>query len=507
MVKYNKRIVFVYNLFLILFVSILTENAMAAERIDWKGNKPKTGNRLAVLEFSSEGLSTPMRNLITEQFRHNIRKLKMYDVLDSSMTNKVEIFYPGEKVYGECKSRGCIMELGKLLKVNYVITGTINEKKREYFVKGKMYSIDLEQEIHGFSMENVTAVDSVRLEMKKLAYNISGLEVPDTLTIDATNETLSFNSMKIDKKKRRLITLPNIPSKVKSLLYSTVVPGAGQMYSKRTYTGLGIFGAEMIIGGLALLAHSNYQKSWGGFQTTYENYKKEDDPGKLIELRPDIIEYANDTERYNTFLKGLRIAGASVWGLNMLHAYIVGPDDIFVRRGDIGTFADASSKPRMRAWDVLSGFGIRGAILRPFFKGTSLSAFSTFTDGGYSIVTPIGLYFGTVFTSLTYESSNYSFYSSDFEKNYMGTSNTIAFSFDLSKKILFGGSNLRKYAFLGRSSYDDGKGYVVGGDLVYDVSTFPLSFAFISRANIVNTSITGRSMWVTLGVNVGLDIP
>ena len=65
--------------------------------------------------------------------------------------------------------------------------------------------------------------------------------------------------------------------KVRSLMYSTVVPGAGQVYSKRAYTGLGFFGAEIIIGSLALLAHSNYQKSWGGFQETYKSYQIEDD--------------------------------------------------------------------------------------------------------------------------------------------------------------------------------------------------------------------------------------
>ena len=43
--------------------------------------------------------------------------------------------------------------------------------------------------------------------------------------------------------------------------------------------------------------------------------------------------------------------------------------------------------------------------------------------------------------------------------------------------------------------------------MVYDVGSFPLSFALISRANFVNTSDLGSSMWVTLGVNVGLDIP
>ena len=44
----------------------------------------------------------------------------MYEVLDASMTNQVEIFYPGEEIYGECKSKGCIMELGKMLNVNSV---------------------------------------------------------------------------------------------------------------------------------------------------------------------------------------------------------------------------------------------------------------------------------------------------------------------------------------------------------------------------------------------------
>ena len=507
MVQYNIRIICLFVLTLVLLGIIPVQRVFSAEKIDWKGSEPKTGNRLAVLEFSSEGISVPIKTLLTEQFRLNIRKLKMYEVLDASMTNQVEIFYPGEEVYGECKSKGCIMELGKMLHVNYIISGTIVEKKNEYFVKGRLYSIDMEQEVHGFSMENISAVDSIRLEMKKLAYNVSGLEVPDTLILGASSTTVSSNMVKKDQKKRKWITLPKIPSKVKSLIYSTAVPGTGQMYSKRTYTGLGFMGAEIIIGGLALLTHSSHQKSWGGFESTYNSYQQETDPGTLIRLRPDIIQYARDTRRYNSFLKGLRVVGASVWGLNMLHAYIVGPDDIFVRTGDPGSFTEYGTKPRMTAWDILSGFGVRGAILRPLFRGSSLSAYSPYTDGGFSIVTPISLYFGSVFTSLTFELSNYSFYTSGFDQSITGTSYTTALSFDFTEKISFGGKQLRKYVFIGRSRYDDGKGYVVGGDMVYELGSLPLYFALISRANLVNISSLGRSMWVTIGVNVGLDIP
>ena len=89
MVEYNKTKVRVYSLFMMLLMIIFIDNASAAEKIDWKGNEPETGNRLAVLEFSSDGISVPMQNLLTEQFRKNINKLGMYEVLDASMTNQV----------------------------------------------------------------------------------------------------------------------------------------------------------------------------------------------------------------------------------------------------------------------------------------------------------------------------------------------------------------------------------------------------------------------------------
>ena len=234
---------------------IVNEHVFSAEKIDWKDKALQTGNRLAVLDFSAKGISDPMRDILTEQFRQNIKKLKIYEVLDASMTNQVEIFYPGEKIYGECKSKGCILELGRLLKVNYVVAGTIIEKDKEYFVNGKMYSIDLEQEVQGFSIENVSEIDSIRLEMKKLSYNVSGLEVPDTISIEASSEVLSYVAKVKEQEKMPWIRLPKISKKVRSLMYSTVVPGAGQVYSKRAYTGLGFFGAEIIIGSLALLAH------------------------------------------------------------------------------------------------------------------------------------------------------------------------------------------------------------------------------------------------------------
>ena len=61
----------------IAFLSfIVNEHVFSAEKIDWEDKALKTGNRLAVLDFSAKGISDPMRDILTEQFRQNLKKLK-----------------------------------------------------------------------------------------------------------------------------------------------------------------------------------------------------------------------------------------------------------------------------------------------------------------------------------------------------------------------------------------------------------------------------------------------
>ena len=82
-----------------------------------------------------------------------------------------------------------------MLGVNYLVGGTINEKDDEYFIEGRLFSIDLEMEVKDFSLHTMAAVDSVKLEMKKLAYDISGLEIPDTLSIGSVSTISSVDSL------------------------------------------------------------------------------------------------------------------------------------------------------------------------------------------------------------------------------------------------------------------------------------------------------------------------
>ena len=46
-------------------------------------------------------------------------------------------------------------------------------------------------------------------------------------------------------------------------------------------------------------------------------------------MRPKIIKYAQETARYNAFMKNIRTIGFSIWIVNMIHAYLVTPGDDF----------------------------------------------------------------------------------------------------------------------------------------------------------------------------------
>ena len=50
--------------------------------------------------------------------------------------------------------------------------------------------------------------------------------------------------------------LPPIPTKIKALMMSTVIPGSGQIWVERKYPGYGFMGTELLLGTAALFTYS-----------------------------------------------------------------------------------------------------------------------------------------------------------------------------------------------------------------------------------------------------------
>ena len=301
----------------------------------------KTGDQLAVLEFEGWAVSEPLTEFLTEEFRQTVGDLKIFQVQDRGITNQIKIFKPRKKDYWSCWSEECAINLGRQLGVNYVIAGNIQKKGDDTFlINGRLFSVDMETMLDEFAMGTSGITDSLLLEMKKMAYNVSGLPIPDTLSVGSgISQVATTDDI---KRKRQWIQLPPIPSKIKALMMSTAIPGSGQIWVERKYPGYGFMGTEATLGMAAFIAYYQYDKAWGGFQDTYNSYQNDTDPHNLLELRPQIIQYAADTRKFNAFMKNIRSVGLSIWVVNMVHAYLVAPSDDFF---DGEYFFDLEYKP------------------------------------------------------------------------------------------------------------------------------------------------------------------
>ena len=288
----------------------------------------KTGNQLAVLRFEGWAISEPLTEHLTEELRQSIRELNIFQVQDRGLTNEISIFYPRTKDYWACWSEECAIDLGRRLNVNYVIAGNIQKKdKNEFAINGRLFSVDMETMVNEFAMNSSGITDSLLLEMKKMAYNVSGLPVPDTLSVgsDTSGVAVTENI----KRKNSWLKLPPIPTKIKALMMSTALPGSGQIWVNRKYPGYGFMGTEATLGLAAAIAYYQYNNAWGSFEKNYKSYQEGSDPHTLLELRPKVIQYASDTRRYNSFMRSIRGVSASIWLVNMVHAYLVAPSDDF----------------------------------------------------------------------------------------------------------------------------------------------------------------------------------
>lgn len=287
-----------------------------------------TGKNLAVLRFEGWGISDPLTDFLTEEFRSTIRELEIFQVQDRGITNEINIFYPRKKDYWACWSQECVLDLGRRLNVNYIIAGNIQKKDGdEFLINGRLFSVDMETMLNEFAMNSSGITDSLLLEMKKMAYNVSGLPIPDTLSVGSdTSQVVTTGDL---NRKNSWSKLPPIPSKIKALMMSTVLPGSGQLWAQKKYPGYGFMGTEATLATAALVAYIQYKRSWGDFEDNYDAYQDGSDPHDLISLRPRVIQYAEDTRRYNAFMRNIRSVGASIWIVNMVHAYLAAPNDDF----------------------------------------------------------------------------------------------------------------------------------------------------------------------------------
>lgn len=157
---------------------------------------------------------------------------------------------------------------------------------------------------------------------------------------------------------------------------------------------------------------------------------------------------------------------------------------------------------------LFSGLRVGSGIGKSLIKGTLLSNHSAYFESCFSIRTPVGINIGPFMTRIGYESTGYSFESSDnLSKSYFGSGSGAVINIDLSKIIKIGGQNIIKEFIIGKLVYDHGAGITMGYNLNLLMGKLPFSISVSTRFNMINFSDgSGSTFFGIFSADLGLDL-
>ena len=107
--------------------------------------------------------------------------------------------------------------------------------------------------------------------------------------------------------------------------YSLIMPGAGQFYGGRKGSGTLFLLAGLGAAGATVVGHLGYGSSVDEYDSAVAAYNGAFAPDEIESAREAMIDAHDDADSMFTLRRIALISTGAVWGLNALHALIVGP--------------------------------------------------------------------------------------------------------------------------------------------------------------------------------------
>lgn len=273
---------------LFILIGFITAANLRAQNLDLK--------KVAVLQFNAEGIDPITVRSAEYILRQEIEKLTKEEV----------ILQTGEtEEYGQCISLNCIMDAGKKLGANSVVTCTFLQLGEKIIIQYELYDVDNGKKL---LMDNITSASFEDLDtvMKRIAMSIAGNKTTNetaeigTIIEDETNaplqrEGINFYSLSMGyffpssgfKNDERSFTMDlKVGAELENFVYGVQLMG-------RKGFGVNIFSSYMFskkdvcpyIGAGAGFHWINMEE-YGGYVTTESGYfyKEEDKKGDGLEL-------------------------------------------------------------------------------------------------------------------------------------------------------------------------------------------------------------------------------
>ena len=141
---------------------------------------------VAILDFEGQGVSTNEVRTLTERMRTEIGNTKAVRLIERKAVEKI-LEEQGLQQSG-CTTDECTAEVGQLLGVQFMISGSIGKMGKTYTIDVKMFSVETGATERTESASYKGEIDGLLIEMEILAWEIVGLDAPQRLMLKRSGE-------------------------------------------------------------------------------------------------------------------------------------------------------------------------------------------------------------------------------------------------------------------------------------------------------------------------------
>ena len=274
----------------------------------------KSQRTLAVLDFEGRGITMQEAQTLTDRFTTSLSSTNKVILVERGTMN--DVLQEQGFDAGECTSDECAAEVGAMLGVEYMISGSIGKIGNAYTIDAKMFSVATGA---AENMKNITyagAVEGLITEIEILAWDILSLDPPRALKRKRNQGVPDYSSVSV---KRR--------TKGGALLRSLLIPGYGQLYSGRKISAYSFMGVELALIGLAFNSQSTFnslQSDQDAARALYDASTSQED---IQNYAAQLVAIDADLQAANDQLMLFSASAAGLWALNVIHAFITGPRD------------------------------------------------------------------------------------------------------------------------------------------------------------------------------------
>ena len=283
----------------------------APQKLKLKRAGTEAQRTVAVLDFEGRGITMQEAKTLTDRFTTSLSSTNKVIMVERGTMN--DVLQEQGFDAGECTSDECAAEVGAMLGVEYMISGSIGKIGSAYTIDAKMFAVATGAAETMKSITYAGAVEGLIVEIEILAWDILSLDPPRALKRKRKQGVPDYNAVGVNRKTKT------------GALVRSIVPGYGQIYSGNKVFGYGFLVLEA--GMIGMVAKSN--SAYASFQTEYDiqlaNYNAATVPGDIANYKAQVDQARDDMISANDQLTLFSAAAGGVFLISAIHAYITGP--------------------------------------------------------------------------------------------------------------------------------------------------------------------------------------